>query len=95
MCTVWYVLTLLKMSMSVFWAVTACELVGNCRYQSFGANFASIFKTISDIFLLNVVMYLQVHTALRPRKSAFIMPTSLGLICFNTRCFGSCACFLH
>jgi hypothetical protein len=49
----------MKMSMLVFWVVTPCGLVG--RYFN--------SKDEESIYLLNVGIYQQVHTALQTQKT--------------------------
>jgi hypothetical protein len=58
------VLMAVKMSMLVLWVITPCGLVG--RYQRFGATYR---EDGGSIFLWNVGIYLQVHTALQPRRT--------------------------
>jgi hypothetical protein len=50
------VLIAVKMSMLVFWVVMPCEFVG--RYQRFRPS----------MFLQNVGIFLQIHTALQPGR---------------------------
>jgi hypothetical protein len=57
------ILTAVKMSMSFFWAVTPCDLIG--RYQ------CSIFKADAgdSMFVQNAGIYMQVHKASQPRRT--------------------------
>jgi hypothetical protein len=53
-----------KMPILVFWVVTPCGLAG--KYQRFGG----IYWTEDDcnMFLRNIAIYVEVHTALQPRR---------------------------
>jgi hypothetical protein len=54
-----------KMSMFFFRVVTPCELVS--RHQRFGGTYFSP-EDGGSMFLRNIGVYLQVHTALQPRR---------------------------
>jgi hypothetical protein len=53
-----------KMSMLVFWVAKPCALIG--RYPRFGGTYCLHLQGWS--FLKNIDIYLQVHTALQPRR---------------------------
>jgi hypothetical protein len=59
------VLTVTKTSMVVSWVVTPCGILGT--YKRFGETYCP--EDGGSIFLRNVGIYIQVHTALQPRKT--------------------------
>jgi hypothetical protein len=68
------------MSMLVFWAVTPCGLVS--RNHHFGGTYCLHLQPRSpegrvSMFPWNVGVYLQVHTALQPRRSTWSASRSL------------------
>jgi hypothetical protein len=65
----------LMMSVLVFWVVKPCGLVG--RYQRFEGTFSP--EDGDSIFLRNVGIYLQVHTALQPRRLISATPDCLAI----------------
>jgi hypothetical protein len=56
------------MSVLFFWVVMPCKLVG--RHQSFGKTGCPIFRAENGDFLQSAGIYLEVHKASQPRRTA-------------------------